>query len=140
MRHSPLHTAKRVALSVHGHIRGRGQCPRAARGCTLAGDGDIGNPIISQVVTATIAYADVLTAAYGERINQRDHRAAIKNLRDSLGKRLPAAQANRLTRILGEKDAAQYGPRPKSKEEAMRLLTHLEAFAAWAEAELRRPR
>ncbi len=106
----------------------------------LAGDGDLGNPIISQVVTAAIAYADALTAAYGERINQRDHRAAVKNLRDALGKRLPAAQANRLTRILGEKDASQYGARPKSREEARRLLAHLEAFATWAEAELRRPR
>ncbi len=105
---------------------------------TLADDGAIGNPIISQVVIAAIAYTDALTARFGGRANQKDHNAAVKALRDVLGKRFPLAQASRLRRILAEKDDVQYGFRAKSKAEAEQLLRQLTDFAAWVEAELNR--
>jgi hypothetical protein len=101
---------------------------------------DIGNPIISQIVHAAIAYTDALTAKFAGRANQQDHGAAVKNLRDALGNRLPRAQENRLRRILSEKDVAQYGARLKTKADAERLLAQLVEFAKWAEAELGRPR
>jgi hypothetical protein len=57
-----------------------------------------------------------------------------------LGNRLPVAQETRLRRILSEKDEIQYGARATTAMEAKRLLGQLETFAAWAEAELQRPR
>lgn len=107
---------------------------------TLAEPGELANPIVSQVVNGAIAYTDALTSRFGGRVNQKDHGAAVKALREILGKRLPAAQQNRLRRILGEKDAAQYGARFKTKTEAKRLFEELEAFAIWAEAEIGRQR
>lgn len=106
----------------------------------LATEGDVGNPIISQTVNAAIGYVDALTTKFGATINRQDHVAAVKNLRAALGNRLPVAQANRLRRILEEKDTAQYGARVKGIAEAKRLLGQLEEFAAWAETELRRPK
>ena len=105
----------------------------------LADADDIGNPIISQVVHAAIAYTDALTAKFAGRANQQDHGAAVKILRDALGNRLPAAQENRLRRILREKDAAQYGARLKTKADAERLLSQLVEFAKWAKGEFGRP-
>jgi hypothetical protein len=107
---------------------------------TLADDSAIGNPIVSQVVNAAIAYADTITGALSGRVNQHDHAAAVKALRDALGRRLPDIQARRVRRILAEKDSAQYGARLMRKKEAMRLLTDLEEFARWAEAEIARLR
>jgi len=106
----------------------------------MAEKGDIGNPVMSQIVNAAIAFTDALTAKYIGRVNQRDHAAAVKALRDALGNRLPAAQETRLRRILGEKDEVQYGTRLKTSVEAERLLTQLEEFADWVEKELARPR
>jgi hypothetical protein len=106
----------------------------------LAEDGTIGNPIISQIVIAAIAYTDALTAKFAGNINQQDHGGATKVLRDALGNRLPSGQATRLRRILDEKDASQYGARLKTKADAERLLAQLVEFAKWAEAELSRPR
>jgi hypothetical protein len=105
---------------------------------TLAAEQDIGNPAISQIVIAAIAYTDAPTARYGGRVNRKDHAAAVKALRKVLGNRLPAAQQSRLQRILREKDTAQYGSRPKTKAEAAHLLGEVEALADWAEAELAR--
>lgn len=106
---------------------------------TLAEPADIGNPIVSQIVNAAIAYADALTGQFGGRVNQHDHSASTKNLAAALGNRFPAAQENRLRRILAEKDAAQYGIRMKSVGDARRLLGQLETFAAWVETEFARP-
>lgn len=106
----------------------------------LTDDGDICNPIISLIVHAAIAYADALTAKFAGRVNQQDHSGATKSLRAALGNRLPSEQERRLARILGEKDAAEYGPRIKRKSEAARLLADLEKFAAWVELELTRAR
>jgi hypothetical protein len=105
---------------------------------TLADDGAIGNPIVSQVVNAAIAYVDAVTTARLGRVNQQDHAAIHKLLRDALGERLPDAQARRLRRILDEKDPAQYGARLLRKADAVRLLEELETFASWAETELTR--
>jgi len=106
----------------------------------LAGDADIANPIVVQIVNAAIAYTDALTARFSGRVNQQDHAAAVKALRAALGKRFPGEQERRLARILSEKDAAQYGARMKRKSEATRLLADLEKFAAWAELEMKRIR
>ena len=106
----------------------------------LADDGDVGNPIISQIVNAAIAYADALTAKFAGRVDQQDHSATVKALRAALGKRFPDEQERRLARILSEKDAAQYGARIERKSEAVRLLADLEKFAAWAELEMSRIR
>jgi len=114
---------------------------KAARNeAELTDDSDICNPIISLIVHAAIAYADALTAKFAGRVNQQDHSGATKSLRAALGNRLPSEQERRLARILGEKDAAEYGPRIKRKSEAAKLLADLEKFAAWAELELTRAR
>lgn len=107
---------------------------------TLADEGDVGNPIVAQVVNAAIAYADAVTAASSGRINQKDHAAVVKALRDALGERFPDVQAKRLRRMLAEKDTAQYGARLLRMKEALRLLADLKEFAAWAEAEVARKR
>jgi hypothetical protein len=100
----------------------------------VAEDGDVGNPIMSQVVHAAIAFTDALTARYAGRVNRQDHAAAVKTLRDCLGHRLPAAQETRLRRILGEKEEIQYGMRLKTSTEAAHMLAQPEEFAARAEA------
>jgi hypothetical protein len=105
---------------------------------TVAEKGDLGNPIMSQVVNAAIAFAAALTAKHTGQVNQKDHAAAVKALRDALGNRLPAAQETRLRRLLGVKDEIQYGARLKTIVDAQRMLEQLEEFAAWAEAELAR--
>ena len=106
----------------------------------LAGEGAIGNPVISQIVQAAIAYTDALTAEFVGRVNQQDHGGAVKMLRAALGNRLPRAQETRLRRILTEKDAAQYGARLKTLTDAQRLLAQMVEFATWAESELSRTR
>lgn len=106
----------------------------------LADDGDVANPIISQIVLSAIAYSDAVATRFAGRVNQQEHTGAIKALRAALGKRFPSEQERRLARILGEKDAAQYGARVKRKSEAVRLLADLEKFATWAELELTRIR
>lgn len=98
--------------------------------------GDIGNPAMSQIVNAAIAYADALTSRFARKINRADHAAVVKTLRDALGNRLPTAQASRLRSILDEKDESQYGIRARSLPDAKNLLDRLEKFAEWAEVEL----
>lgn len=106
----------------------------------LADEADVGNPIVAQVVNAAIAYADAVTAASSGRVNQKDHAAVVKALKDALGERFPDVQAKRLRRMLAEKDPAQYGARLLRVKDAMRLLADLKAFASWAEAEISRRR
>jgi hypothetical protein len=121
-----------------GRLRVARSYLKAARDeLTLAEAEDIGNPSMSQIVNAAIAFTDALTARHG-RVNRQDHAAAVKTLRDALGNRLPAAQEKRLRRILAEKDEVQYGARLKSRAEAEHLLQELDEFAAWAESELER--
>jgi hypothetical protein len=123
---------KRVAPSfAEGRLRVARAFLKAARTeAAMAEAGDIGNPVMSQIVNAAIAFTDALSAKYAARANQHDHAAAVKALRDALGNRLPAAQETRLRRILGEKDEVQYGMRARTNAEAERLLAQLKEFAA----------
>jgi len=93
---------------------------------------------MSHVVNAAIAYCDALTAKYGGYVNQKDHGAAIKTLRDVSGNRFPIAQETRLFRILGVKDEVQYGARLSTTGEAERLLKTLLEFGEWVELEFTR--
>jgi hypothetical protein len=99
----------------------------------LAESAQNGSPIVSQIVLAAIAYGDTLTAKRALVINQQDHAAAPRLLRDVLQNTLPDAQERRYRRILGFKDEVQYGAKATPVEEAARLLADLEAFSRWAE-------
>lgn len=90
-------------------------------------------PAVSQLVLAAIAYGDALTAWRAQVVNQQDHAAAPRLLRDVLRDTLPDAQEKRYRRILGVKDEVQYGTRSTPLDEATRLLDDLLAFAQWAE-------
>lgn len=103
---------------------------------TIAQSGTLGNPIAATIVNAAIAYTDALTATFGNKINQQDHSAVVKTLRQVMGNRLPKAQETRLSRILGTKDLAQYGGRFMLLAEAQSLLCQLEEYATWAESEM----
>jgi hypothetical protein len=113
-----------------------------ARWQGLSGSGTAGNaagrawpkqqPIISQIVLAAIAFGDSLTAKRAQVINQQDHAAAPRLLRDVLQNTLPETQERRYRRILGFKDEVQYGAKAAQVEEARRLLADLESFAQWA--------
>jgi hypothetical protein len=83
-------------------------------------------------ILAAIADTNALTAAFHGRVNQKDHAAAVKPLRDALGKALPDAQERRLTRQLGRKAEVQYGSRQARGEDAGETVATLDTFAAWA--------
>lgn len=108
-----FHEVARLALEHVAHI----------------GDPD---PILSNAILAAIAYTDALTVAYGGRVNQKDHAAAVKLLRDTLGKALPDAQERRLQRLLARKDEVQYGSRAGRSQEAELFMQNLDEFAIWA--------
>ena len=126
---------KRVdALYWQGRLRvAKTYMEAAQQALLLAEPGQNSNPIISQIVLATIAYGDSLTAKRAQVINQQDHAAAPRLLRDVLQNTLPDAQERRYRRILGFKDEVQYGAKAAQVEEAARLLADLESFAQWAE-------
>jgi len=92
--------------------------------------------VSSNAILAVIAYTDALTAAYHGRVNHKDHAAAVKLLRDALGKALPDAQERQLARLLGRKDEAQYGARQRRAEDAGQTIAALNEFAAWARVKL----
>jgi len=98
--------------------------------------GQNANPAISHIVLAAIAYGDCLTAKRAQVINQQDHAAAPKLLREVLRDTLSAEQERHYRRVLAEKDGAQYGSRPAKLDHARRLLATLEEFARWAEEQL----
>jgi hypothetical protein len=87
--------------------------------------------VASNAILSAIAYTDALTAAYGGRVNQQDHAAAVKLLRDTLGKSLPDAQERRLARLLGRKDEVQYGARQGRMDDASQVVDHLNQFGGW---------
>lgn len=112
---------------------------KAARNELLVADqNDIGNPAMSQIVNAAIAFSDALTAIHTGKVNKQNHAAAVQTLRDALGKRFPDAQETNLRRILEEKDAVQYGMIARRKSDADALLVRIESFASWAENEMKR--
>jgi len=92
--------------------------------------------IYANVVLALIAYTDAITAAFANVVNQKDHAAAAKLLRDTLGKALPDAQERRLIRLIGRKDEMSYGARIGRSDDIQQALGNLEEFAAWAREKL----
>ncbi|MGB8842638.1 MAG: hypothetical protein WCC64_16385 [Aliidongia sp.] len=107
---------------------------KAARdGLLLADEEDYGNPVISNIVNAAIAFTDAVTARFAGEVNQTDHAAAPQILRHALGNLLPTAQETRLRRIIHDKDEIQYGGRPKTKSDAETMLRLLEQYAEWCE-------
>jgi len=122
----------------HGRLENARAFLQSARELAdLAETGRSANPIVSLIVSAAIAYADALAASVRGTVSQDDHDAAPRMLRAALGNRLPAVQEKRFTRILREKDSAQYGARLGRLDRARELLAELEALAAWVETELR---
>jgi len=110
---------------------------QAARdGFALTGEGSNTNPVLSQIINAAVAYTDALTASRKSVVNQQDHGAAVKLLRDVFGRDLPTAQERQLRRILEDKDEVQYGASIGRFTEAAERLADLEAYAAWAERQL----
>ncbi|WP_260685995.1 hypothetical protein [Rhizobium laguerreae] len=119
-------------------IIARGFLESAELQISSAEAGTLGNPIAATVVNAAIAYTDALTATFANKINQNDHAAVVKTLRDALGNRLPKSQETRLTRILGNKDLAQYGGRFMLLSDAESLFEQLKEYAEWVENEMTR--
>lgn len=105
----------------------------AKDGFALLEEGEIADPIVSNIALAAIAYVDALTAHYAGKINKQDHTAARKLLRNALGKELPRKQETHFARILSHKDETQYGARTKRRNEAEALLKDLGRFAEFAE-------
>lgn len=99
-------------------------------------EGENGNPIVVMIVHAAIAYGDALTASMGGKVNQKDHAALPRLIRDALGQQAEAAQIARLQRILEEKDAASYGARTGRTEHARQLLEQLDRFGRWVEEQM----
>ncbi len=79
-----------------------------------------------------------MTATFAKKVNQQDHSALVKTLREALGNRLPKSQETRLSRILGNKDLAQYGGRFILITDAVALLEQLQDYAHWVETEMTR--
>lgn len=71
----------------------------AQQAALLAEPNQNGNPIVSHIITAAIAYADALTAKRTGVVNRQDHAAAPKLLRDALRDSLPKEQENCYRRI-----------------------------------------
>ena len=105
----------------------------------LADEGSNGNPIMSQAINAAIAFADALTIRFSGTQNAGEHANASRALERALGDRADATQVQRLARILGRKDAAQYGHRQSTLDEARHLVEQCERFAEWAERILAAP-
>ncbi|MEI9983718.1 MAG: hypothetical protein WDN69_11245 [Aliidongia sp.] len=102
----------------------------------LAREGSNANPVMSQIINSAIAFTDALTASRKSLVNQQDHGAAVKLLREAFGRDLPVAQERQLRRILEDKDEVQYGVSIGRYTEAEERLADLEAYAAWAERQL----
>lgn len=99
----------------------------------LAAEGTNGNPIMSHLISAAIAYADAVTIQVGGVQNAGEHRDVLKTLRGVLGSRADGEQLARLGRLIGHKDAVQYGHRRGSIGEARQLARECDRFAEWAE-------
>jgi hypothetical protein len=111
----------------------------ARNSLALADEQENGNPIMSQIVLAVIAFADTLTIRHAGIQNEQDHQGIVRAVRHAMGDAAEASQMARLTRIIARKNQIQYDHRTASLDEARRLLEQAERFAAWAERELFRP-
>ncbi len=108
----------------------------SARSLITLGQSRSYNGAVTLMVAAAIAYVDAMTARTAGVVNQQDHQAASRLLREVLGRRLPDRQEKFYRRLLGRKDEVNYGARSTTLEDAQRLLAELDAFAAWAEGVL----
>lgn len=111
----------------------RGFLSAARQDAELAEPGAPANPILSHIVVAAIAYGDAATAFLAQVVNQQDHSTAARLLREVLGNALPAEHERAFQRLLGSKDAAQYGARPIRIQEASSRLADLEKIAQFVE-------
>lgn len=111
----------------------RGFRSAARQDAELADPGALANPILSHIVMAAIAYDDTATAFLAQVVNQRDHGTAARLLREVLGNALPAEHERAFQRLLGSKDAAQYGARPIRIQEVSSRLADLEKIAQFVE-------
>lgn len=118
---------------------GRAFLASAAALRDLADQASNGNPIMSSAINAAIAFADALTIRYSGTQNAGEHRNVTLALQRALGDRADATQVQRLGRIIGRKDATQYGHRPATLDEARHLVEQCERFAEWAERMLVAP-
>jgi hypothetical protein len=105
----------------------------------LAEAGRSSNPIITEAIDATIAYADTVAIRFGGIQNATDHNNLGRTLKQAVGARFTRQQEQRLGQILGEKDEAAYGHHSATASEAREIVRLAERFAEWAEAELGRP-
>jgi hypothetical protein len=94
---------------------------------------------MSQGINAAIAFADALTIRYSGTQNAGEHRNITLSLQRALGDRADTIQVGRLERIIGRKDATQYGHRRGTLDEATHLVEQCERFAEWAERLLATP-
>jgi len=94
------------------------------------------NSAITLMVTAAIGYVDAITAKRKGVVNKQDHQAAARLLREVLGSSLPDKHERFFRRLLGRKDEVNYGARSTTLDDAERLLTELDEFAAWIEGAL----
>lgn len=104
-----------------------------------AQDGQIGDPIMSNALLASIAYADALTIKFGGIMNQQDHMRLIEALRSALGNRASKEQMSRLGRLLKMKNQIQYDHTACTVQEAREYVSQVQRFVSWAETELARP-
>jgi len=116
----------------------RGHRALARDGLTLAEEANDGRAIVSLIVLAAIGYADTVTASRAGVVNQQDHAAAPKLLRDVLKNELPGRQDRIFRTLIDWKDVANYGPRRISLAKARELLADLDDFAEWVEGLLPR--
>jgi microcystin degradation protein MlrC len=101
----------------------------SARSLVTLAQGKSYNGAITLMVTATIAYADAITAKRKGVVNKQDHQTAARLLREALGNSLPDKQEKFFRRLLGRKDEVNYGARSTTHDEAERLLSELDDFA-----------
>lgn len=94
------------------------------------------NPALSLIALAAVAYTDALTARLAGKVNQKDHLAAIKLLKECLSGGFDASMERRLRRLIDVKHVAEYGARPGRFEDAEEALKDLESYAKWIESEL----
>lgn len=102
----------------------------------LLDEGGNANPVHGLAVLSAIAYADALTARFGDLVNRKDHSALVQALRDCLRDALPTARARDLAHLVEHKDEVHYGVRVGRRAEAERMLQRLRDFGDWAERKL----
>jgi len=99
----------------------------------LADPGQNCIPIVGNIALGAIAYSDSLTARFAQVTNTTDHAQAPKLLKEVLGDRLPQAQQTRLSRLIGRKDEAHYGPHHLTRSEARKVFDDFQKLAIWVE-------